>query len=155
MKTASPVLGKAKQVTIQTQIYHSIRRGKDPGYLVTGLLSVCILYWPSPILSYMFLPVSRHGIQSMPRVSIQRLRLFNVELIIRLSFVAPLNDVSEYESHVFEAIPLRFVNGSLNPAKPTDYGGDRRPALDEAWSKLLQSKLGLHDPLRRMIIHIY
>jgi hypothetical protein len=80
----------------------------------------------------------------MRTVSLHNARLLDFLLISRVSYAAPLDNVIEYEYYAFEDIPTRLVNGSMNPDKPTNFGGDPRPALDEAWSHLLRSKLGIN-----------
>ncbi|EOA88242.1 uncharacterized protein SETTUDRAFT_59298, partial [Exserohilum turcica Et28A] len=52
----------------------------------------------------------------------------------------PLKHAIEYEYRVFEDIPIQFHNGTLNPKKPTNFGGKPRPALDAAWRKLTKNQ---------------
>lgn len=62
------------------------------------------------------------------------------KVILTLSCVAPLYDAIQYEDRTFEAVSIRLYNGTLNPDKPTDFGGDARPELEAAWKELSKSK---------------
>jgi hypothetical protein len=50
---------------------------------------------------------------------------------------APAKDSIDFETRPFQQSVIYLPNGTMNPNQPTNFNGDPRPELEDAWRRIM------------------